>query len=212
MRTICSLLLVAASAGTAAAQPAPEGATATSSQPATQWTAGVEPRFGVMLPTSKLRAMVVGGLEVDVALPPANHQLVLGIDLALTRPSYDATAMDPRLPGGSTSYTIHQTEVVAGLTAQYRFTPAGSPLVPFVGAGPILHMLKTNETDIAAPGENTATQTKLGLELVGGLDIQAGPGLVCGELRFLYSGLDTPLAGATNAGYIALAAGYRLVF
>ncbi len=211
MRTICSVLFVAASVSTAAAQPAPEGAPAPG-EAAAAWTAGVEPRFGVMLPTSKLHAMVVGGLEIDVALPPANHQLVLGLDLALTRPSYDATVMDPRLPGGSTTYTIHQTELVAGLTAQYRFAPAGSALVPFVGAGPMLHMLKTNETDMAAPGENTATQTKLGLELVGGLDIQAGPGLVCGEVRFLYSGLDTPLAGATNAGYIALAAGYRLVF
>jgi hypothetical protein len=35
------------------------------------WTLGVSPRIGVTIPTSKLGAMIVGGLELDLALPVA---------------------------------------------------------------------------------------------------------------------------------------------
>ncbi len=204
-----AIILVLVSAGTAAAQPAESSGTSSSNA---NWTVGVEPRFGVMLPTSKLHAMAVGGLEVDLATPALDHKLVIGVDLALTQPSYDATAMDPRIPGGSTSYTIKQTEVVVGLTGNYRFAPASAALVPHIGAGPVLHLLKTNETTSVAPGENTATQTKVGVEVGGGVDYRVGPGYLAGDARFIYSGLDTPLAGSTNAGSFALALGYRFVF
>jgi len=202
-----AILIILVSAGTAVAQPAesPEGST-------TVWTVGVEPRFGVMLPTSKLHAMAVGGVEVDLATPALDHRLGVGIDLALTQPSYDATAMDPRIPGGMTTYKIEQTEMVVGLVGTYRFADASAVLVPHVGAGPVLHLLKTNETTSVAPGENNATQTQLGLELGGGVDYRVGPGYVAGDVRFIYSNLDTPLAGSTNAGSFALALGYRFVF
>jgi hypothetical protein len=176
------------------------------------WTMGVEPRVGVTKPTSKLGAMAVGGLEVDFATPVADHQLIVAIDFSLTQPSYSASATSAQIPGGMTTYDIHQTEVVLGLVGDYRFAAADQSLVPHAGAGPVVQMLKTNETEGVAPGENTAQQTKVGFELEGGLDIQAGPGLVAGELRVIYSGLDTPLAGGTNAGNIELAVGYRLVF
>lgn len=208
MKAITSILLLAATATPAAAEP---DVTASAAAPA-PWTIGVEPRVGVTIPTSKLHAMVVGGAELDFVTPALDHKLVIGIDFAITQPSYDATASDPRIPNGMTSYTIHQTEIVLGLVGDYRFAPAGSTLVPHVGAGPVLHMLKTNETDMVAPGENTATQTKAGFELDGGVDIQAGPGLVAAEARVVYSGLDTPLTGNSNAGNIVIAAGYRIVF
>lgn len=207
MRTTITILFVAAAGVPAAADPAEQA-----SADDTAWTVGVEPRFGVTIPTSKLSTMVVGGLEGDYALPVANHQLILALDLALTQPSYDGTVSDPRIAGGMTTYKIHQTEWVVGLVASYRFASASHALVPHIGAGPLLHMLKTNETEGAAPGENTAQQTKLGIEVVGGIDYKAGPGLIAIDVRLLYSGLDTPIAGSTNAGNLALALGYRLVF
>jgi hypothetical protein len=197
MRSITTILCITVAGATASAEP---------------WTMGVEPRFGMTIPTSKLTAMAVGGLEVDYALPVANHQLVAALDFGLTRPSYDASASDPRIPGGMTAYTIHQTEMVIGAVASYRLAPADHTLIPHVGAGPLLHLLKTNETAMLAPGENTATQTKLGVEAVLGLDYTAGPGLLAADLRFLYSGLDTPLTGGSNAGNVELAVGYRFVF
>lgn len=196
MRAMSVFLFLVAASAVAGADPAPAA-----------WAVGVEPRIGVLVPTSKLGAMAVGGVEVDKPLGP----IVLAADLALTRPSYDGSAMDPRIPGGMASYTIHQTELLAGVLASYRFRPERA-LVPRVGAGPVLQILKSNETTTAAPGENTATQTKLGVEVAGGVDYRLGPGFLAGDVRFVYSKLDTMLTGSSNAGSVSLAFGYRFVF
>ena len=147
-------------------------------------------------------------------------KLVVGLDASLTQPSYSSTVMDSRIPGGMATYGIQQTELLVGATIQYRI-PASAKLVPRVGLGPALHMLKTNETihmlktnetTNAAPGNNTAQQTKLGLEALAGVDYRVGPGYLAGDLRLIYSGLNTPLTGSSNAGNIGLAVGYRIVF
>jgi hypothetical protein len=118
--------------------------------------------------------------------------------------------MDPRVANGVADYTIRQTELVVGLLAAYRL--GDGRLVPRVGGGPILHMLRTNETSSPAPGENTSQQTKFGFELVGGADYRLGTGFLAGDIRFLYSKLDTMLTGDSNAGSLALLVGYRLVW
>ena len=207
MRAIQSLFVLAAAAATAQADPAAPAA-AVQASAGKPWSLGVEPRFGFLLPTSKLHAMVVGGVEVDKAF----GRFAVAADLAITRPSYDGSVMDPRLPGGMTAYTLHQTEMVVGLLGFYRILPDTAAFVPRIGAGPVLQLLKSSETTAAAPGENTATQTKLGIEVAGGVDHRLGPGFLAADLRLVYSGLDTMLTGSSNAGSIALALGYRFVF
>lgn len=174
---------------------------------AKQWKLGVAPRLGAGLPTSKLGATVVGGLELDYAV---SKRLLIALDLALTRPSYSSTVMDPRVASGSASYTIDETEMVVGVSALYRFT--SGKVVPWLGAGPLLHMLKTTETTSTAPGDNTATSTELGGQIAGGVDLAAGPGFVIGDVRVVYSKLAHVFTGDTNAGKITIGAGYRLVF
>jgi hypothetical protein len=199
----------------ASSSPSPSTApsvTATGAATDASWSIGVAPRIGVVLPTSKLGPMVAGGVELDVALPFANHQLVLAFDATLTRPSHDGSIMDIRVPGGSASYTVHQLEVVIGAMATYRFMPAGHSIVPWLGAGPIVHLLSTRETTSLSPDANTATATELGAELAAGVDIHAGPGFVIGEARVVYSKLDNVLTGGSNAGNLVVAMGYRLVF
>lgn len=180
----------------------------TSTTAAKPWKFGVAPRLGVGLPTSKLGATVVGGLELDFAV---SSRLLVALDLALTRPSYSSTVMDPRVPSGMASYTIKETEMVVGVNALYRLT-AGPKLVPWLGAGPLLHLLKTSETTSSAPGDNTATSTELGVQFAGGIDLAAGPGFVIGDVRVVYSKLAHLFTGDTNAGKVTFGAGYRLVF
>ena len=188
-------------------------ASATAGTPApAAWRFAVTPRFGVTVPTSKLGAFVIGGVQIDYAPAVADHRLLLGLDLSLTRPSHDSTVMDPRIPGGSGSYAIHETEMAIGLTAAYHLLATERSLVPWVGGGPVLQLLKTTETTSLAPGENTATSTELGLEVFGGADLRVGPGFLVGDLRLVYSKLDHGLTGSTNAGKLALEAGYRFVF
>ena len=98
--------------------------------------------------------------------------------------------MDPRIPGGSATYAIRETEVVVGFTAAYRLLPVERTLVPWLGAGPVLHLLETSETTAIAPGDNTATSTELGVELLVGADYRLGPGSLVGDLRMVYSKLD----------------------
>ena len=193
--------------------PAPVAVTATArtgDEPA--WSLAIAPRMGVTVPTSKLGPMVVVGFELDYALPVAHRQLVVALDAALTRPGHDGTVMDARIPGGMGTYSIHQLEMVVGIMASYRVFPAGHRVVPWFGAGPILHLLKTTEASSLAPADNTATSTELGIELGGGVDYRVGPGFLVGDVRIVYSKLDNLLTGASNAGNIVLAAGYRFVF
>lgn len=196
-------LAVAAAPRLAVADPVSVSASA---EPSNAWHFGIEPQFGVLVPTSKLHTFVTGGFELDYAI----GKITIGADVALTQPSYSSTVMDMRVPGGEASYTIHQTELVAGLLASYRFATSG--LVPRVGAGPIVQMLRTHETTSLSPDSSSSQQTKVGFQVAGGIDYQAGPGYLAGDIRFLYSSLDTMLTGSTNAGSIAVLLGYRIVF
>lgn len=199
-------------APTEAPPPMAVQASASVEAPPASWTLGLAPRLGFVVPTSKLGTMVVGGLEIDIALPVAARQLYVALDVSLTRPSYDGSVMDPRIPGGAGDYTIKEVEMVVGALVGYRLRPAGAALVPWAAIGPILHLLRTTETSTLAPGHNTATSTELGVEAAAGVDYHAGPGFVVGGVRVVYSSLDHVLTGDTNAGTIGLDLGYRLVF
>lgn len=176
------------------------------------WSFGIEPRIGAILPTSKLGANVTGGVELDVATPVADHQLTIGLDASFARPSYSSSATSMQLPS-TLDYTVDQLEVLVGLTANYRFFDSTHQLVPRIGAGPMVQMLRTTESTMPAyAGSNNAQQTKPGFEATVGVDYAVGPGFLAGDLRFIYSSLDTPLTGSSNAGSLSLAVGYRFVF
>lgn len=234
MRTLISSItaaLVCVSAHAALAQeppPAPAGDTATPAPAATPapettatveapsaskpWMFGLAPRVGLTVPTSKLGAFVVGGLEINIATPVAAHRLVVMLDASYTRPSYSSSVMDGRIPGGMASYTIKEDELKLSAGAIYRLFGSEHKLIPFFGAAVVWHMLRSNETNGIAPGTNTSQSDHPGFELMGGADLELGPGYAVGELRFPYSRLRHYLAGSTNAGNIELSLGYRIVF
>lgn len=209
---LVSILLGAATARADTPPPAPPPATTTATaEVAAPWTIGVEPRVGLIVPTSKLGANAIGGLEVDFALPAADHRLVLALGGTLSQPGHDGSVMDARVPA-PTTYTIKQTELAIALDLDFRFVPAGHSTVPWIGVGPLLHMLRTTESTSIAPGDNTAQETAFGVELAGGVDFKAGPGFLGGDARLDYSKLDNYLTGSTNAGKLTISVGYRLVF
>jgi hypothetical protein len=203
---ILGLLLVSAPGPARADAPSATLEAATDS-----WSVGVAPRVGLTVPTSKLGPMVVGGLAVDVALPVLDGRLVVALDGTITRPSADGSVNDDRI-GGAGDYDVAVTEAKVGLDVIYRVFGPERSLIPFVGAGPVLHMLRTTQTTSFAPGENTAQSTEIGFELLGGADFRVGPGYVLGEARVVYSNLDHLFTGNTNAGNVMISAGYRVVF
>jgi hypothetical protein len=190
--------------------PAPPAVSESVSSPA-PWTLGIAPRLGLVAPTSKLGLTAIAGVQLDYALPALDHRLLIGVDVSLTRPSHDGSVMDPRLPGTADD-TIHETELVIAPLASYRLADARSSLVPWVAAGPMLHLLRSTETTTIAPGDNSAVSSELGVELAGGVDYRVGPGFIAGDVRMAYSKLEHVLTGDTNAGKLAVALAYRLVF
>lgn len=209
-------LLVPAMAG---AQPPPAAsssaaASTTAEPPAHGWTVAIAPRVGLVVPTASLGPMVIGGVQVDIATPALDHRLLVGIDGSIARPSHDGSVMDQRIPGGSATYSIHELEGVIAILASYRLAGPDRPFVPWIGAGPMLHLLRTSESTSITPKEadNTEVSTELGVELAGGADVRLGPGYLGGDLRVAYSKLDHKLTGSTNAGKIAVTASYRLTF
>lgn len=183
----------------------------TAESSADAWTIGVAPRIGLTVPTSELGAMVVGGLEIDVALPVLGRQLVAALDVTITRPGADGSVNDTRINGAG-DWDIGVTEFKIGLDLIYRVFGPERSLVPFAGAGPVLHMLRTTQTTSFAPGENQAQNTELGFEILGGADYKMGPGYLLGEARLVYSNLDHLFTGDTTATNITISTGYRLVF
>ena len=190
-------------------QPAPVAVVAVE-QPAL-WSFGLAATVGATIPTSDLGAMVVGGLELDFALPVLERKLVLALSATITRPSAAGSGTDTRV-GGEYEWDLAVTELKLGLDLVYRFFPQDRALVPYLGVGPILHFMKSTETTTLAPGDNTEQGTAVGFEVVGGADYRLGPGLLLGEVRYVWSKLDHLWTGETNAGNVVIAVGYRLVF
>jgi hypothetical protein len=154
---------------------------------------------------------VVGGLELDYALPVLDRQLLLALTATLTRPSASGTGNDARV-GGDYEWDLAVTELKLGLDLVYRFLPQDRAFVPYLGVGPLLHFMKSTESTTLAPGDNTEQGTAVGVEAVVGVDYRVGPGLLLGELRYVWSKLDHLWTGDTNAGNLVIAVGYRLVF
>ena len=174
------------------------------------FTIGLAPRIGMAVPTSKLGITVVGGVEVDFFLA-MQRRLVVAFDFTVTRPSYAGSGNDARV-GGDYQFTVKELELKLGLDLVYRFFAPPRRLVPFAGIGAILHMLRTTQTNSLAPGENTEQSSKLGAEVVAGVDYGLGPGALLLEGRFVYSGLDHVLTGDVNAGSLTVSLGYRFIF
>ncbi len=188
----------------------PPVAAASASADKGTWSVAVAPRMGMTLPTSKLGLWALGGLEIDVATPVLSRRLVATVDLSYTRPGYSGSVSDPRV-GGDATYEIDENEFKVSLGAAYRFFTADRRLIPWAGAGLVMHMLRSTETTSVAPGDNMSQDTRFGFELVGGADFGLGPGYLLGELRVTYSGLDHLLTGTSNAGNVMFGLGYRLV-
>jgi hypothetical protein len=189
----------------------PEAVVVTTAEPPGTWSFGIAASVGVTVPTSELGPMVVGGLELDLALPVLDRRLVLALAATLTRPSVSGSGTDPRV-GGAYDYDLAVTELKLSLDVIYRLFPADRSFVPYLGVGPVLHLLKTTESTTLAPGDNTEQGTAVGVEGLLGADLRLGPGMLLGELRYVYSKLDHLWTGDSNVGNVTISIGYRLVF
>jgi hypothetical protein len=170
----------------------------------------IAPRIGFDVPTSDLNPFLVAGLEVDLFLPLLDRRLVLALDTTYTRPSHSGKGSDPRI-GGEYSHEIDVHQLKVALDAIVRFSSGNRGPVPFVGVGPVMHYLRTEQTTSITGYENIEWSLEPGFEALIGLDIPLGPGFLLFDFRYVYTDLDHRFAGDSNAGNTTTAVGYRIV-
>lgn len=153
-------------------------------------------------------------LEGGYLLPFVNRMFAIVGSFALSMPQTRNTVMDPRVPGGSYSYDQTTQQFQLGLSFQAK-VPLGR-LVPYVGIGPRLFIVRTPSSGSAADGTAIPQTTELSQEVgVGvplGLDILLGPGRLFLEFQLLYAASSQQSTGAGSFGSMTAAAGYRFVF
>ena len=164
--------------------------------------------FGGLNPNARV------GLELGYVFPWLNRSFAFLIDADYAAPkSSGSQAGDPRVQGGT--YDWHLTEQILAIqpTVMYRFTKLKS-VVPFIGIGPRIYMLRSTVRgavgSVEIP-ETTEQSTKVGLGVPFGAEIKLGPGALIGELLFEYGSLDHTATGDSNTGALSLAIGYRLL-
>lgn len=172
-------------------------------------------RLGVLLPQafSPLQASHFIELEGGYLLPFARRLLAVTASVAHSAPTTEGSGVDPRLPGGGYRYHIRQDQLILGLNIQARI-PLGR-LMPYLGLGPRLFLLRTTTTGGATGGtafpESQEVSTEAGLGAPVGVDLRLGPGQLFAEGQLLYAPLAQRVTGEQSVGAFTLCAGYRLV-
>ncbi len=174
-------------------------------------------KIGAFLPQafqSQLDTSYFLELEGGYLLPFVNRMFGIVGSFALSTPQTRNTISDPRVPGGSYSYDQTTQQFQLGLSFVAK-VPLGR-LVPYVGIGPRLFIVRTPSSGSAADGTAIPQTTELSQEVgVGvplGLDILLGPGRVFVELQLLYAASSQQSTGPGSFGSMTAAAGYRFVF
>lgn len=156
-------------------------------------------------------------LEGGYLLPWAHRLIGITGSFAVGMPETSGSGIeDPRIPGGSYSYTQTTQQFMLGLNVVVKI-PFGR-FVPYVGVGPRLFFVRTPSSGSAADPEQTAipqsdeVSQEAGVGVPVGLDILLGPGRLFGEFQLLYAGSSQRSTGPANFGAMTGAAGYRFVF
>jgi hypothetical protein len=170
-------------------------------------------KVGGLVPFDGLGPFVLGTVEVGYVLPFLKRSFAGVIDVSYTAPSTSGEQPDPRVDGGTYSWTLTQKELVIQPTIMYRLTSLGR-LVPYVGIGPRIYLLRSIVEGKAGGqviGETIEQSTKVGAGLPLGVEFKLGPGALLGELLFEFGPLDHTATGSSHTAAGTLQLGYRLM-
>ncbi|MEZ4302765.1 MAG: hypothetical protein R3B70_48025 [Polyangiaceae bacterium] len=201
---------------------ADSGGSADSGGPADSASKGAAPSRGSFLagalvgglaPFDGLDPFVVGTIELGYVLPFLDRSFAGLVAVSYTAPGPSGTESDPRVPGGQYRWELTQHELVIQPTLMYRYTKLGR-LVPFVGIGPRIYLMKSvvkGEAGGVPIGETSEPSTQIGGGLPLGVEYQLGPGALTGELLFEIGTLEHAITGNSHTGGLSLNLGYRFL-
>lgn len=181
-------------------------------------------KFGGLFSFGGFGASFYAGVEVGWALPKLpviGETLALVVDLGYSQPGASGTVTDPRVDGGSYTWSVTQRELMLGINVMYRATwvktaklEAGR-LVPYIGIGPRIFFLQSVTGGTTAKGgalPSTSEQsTRVGVGVPLGLELGLGPGRIFLEAMILWAGFEHNVTGPANLGAITVSAGYRFL-
>jgi opacity protein-like surface antigen len=214
-RIVCSSIAVSmtiaisttASAATATESTKPAAMATTSAAPSTTDASGlglrVGAKAGVAVPTSKLGATAVFGIDAEYRLPMLDRLLGIAAEFAYSAPSTRGSSTDPAT--GDFSYQLDTRITSFALEAIAR--RAVGRFEPYGGAGYAITLLRAQTSAFTAT--TTENQTRAGFQLRGGCGYLLGPGHVFVEARYQFSHFDFESTGSASAGTFDMFGGYR---
>ncbi len=177
------------------------------------WVVGLH--VGPAFALSPLNTAFQPRLEFAVELPFAGRRLRPFLTAAWSKPVAEGSAEDDRLPSGSSDYRLDQTLLTLGLGAWVALLPPERRVVPEVGVGPEVFLLRsrvTGSSDGAAFPESREQYTRVGALVAAGARFGLGPGELAAHLSWHGAKLDGLVTGDSNAMQVGASVGYRLVF
>lgn len=164
--------------------------------------------------TSKLGTNFDGVLKVGYGVA-LDRRLQVFADLGYSQPSTTSGGTDPRLGASGASYTSTLTvrDLTTTIGADYFFRLLSSVWLPYAGAGLQLHFLRSTASGSAQGtpfGDTDETSTEIGATAFGGIGMHLGPGVLLGEVRFIYAPLSQNVTGSSALGAVSVLLGYGL--
>jgi hypothetical protein len=193
----------------AAAAVAPGGAAA---EPATpHGYAGL--RVGGIVPLGGLSPFAAFGVELGAVLPAMQRRLAIAIAVDYTQPTATGSEMDPRVAGGTYTWSLRERELAVMPLIVFRATQVKA-FTPYVGIGPRVQFLESTVDDDGMPAFSPTTEvsTEVGVGVPIGGELRLGPGRLTAELLLQYGALDHVATGESHTGALGLTLGYRAFF
>ncbi len=171
-------------------------------------------QFGGTFSLTPLEAAILPRLELGLELPWAQRRFRVVFLGAWTRPAAAGEGTDPRVPEGTWSWEVKQTEGQLALGATVRIPEISDRFVPEVTVAPQLYLLRTqvNGEGGGAPfGESLEEYTRMGFLSSLGVATDLGPGELDLQFAFSTSALDGVVTGDSSTIALSPLLGYRFV-
>lgn len=206
---LCSAIATNALAATSPAAPTPTTTTTEAPAPAEppkDLGLRIGAKAGLAIPTSKLGATPVFGIDAEYRLPMLDRLLGIAAEFAYSAPSLSGSSSDPAT--GSYDYALDTRVTSFALEAIAR--RAFDRIEPYGGIGYSIVLLHAQTSAFAT--KTTESQTRAGVQVRGGAGYRLGPGHVFAEARYQFAHFDFESTGSSSAGTFDLLGGYRFAF
>jgi hypothetical protein len=170
-------------------------------------------RLGGIVPLDGLSPFGSFGVELGAVLPALDHRLALALAIDYTQPTASGSEMDPRVAGGSYTWSLTERELAIMPLVVFRATNV-QRFTPYAGIGPRLLLLESTVDDDGMPAFSPTkeTSTEVGVGVPIGAELRLGPGRLTAELLLQYGALDHVATGDSHTGALGLTVGYRAFF